>query len=156
MQGKKNYQEELFQQFQLSDRVPGNNFYRRLRGILDLECPCSLTREYYGTTVQKSIDPLVFFKLCLVGYLEDIVSDRRLIGHCGMRMDILLFPGHDIDGLLPWHSTISRARQPFPESVFENVLTQVFGQCVGIVLVSGHTQVMDSAPVEADASMDSL
>ena len=30
MQGKKIYQEKLFNQFRLSDRVPENNFYRRL------------------------------------------------------------------------------------------------------------------------------
>ncbi len=28
MQGKKEYQEKLFANFQLSERVPGHNFYR--------------------------------------------------------------------------------------------------------------------------------
>ena len=31
MQGKKDYQEKLFAHFQLSDRVPQHNFYRRLK-----------------------------------------------------------------------------------------------------------------------------
>ncbi|MFS4454813.1 hypothetical protein [Maribacter sp. 2304DJ31-5] len=55
-----------------------------------------------------------------------------------------------------WHSTISRTRQLFPEDVFEEVSTKVFSLCVESGLVSGHTQVMDSAPVKANASMDSL
>jgi hypothetical protein len=25
----------------------------------------------------------MFFKLCLVGYLENIISDRKLFEHCG-------------------------------------------------------------------------
>jgi hypothetical protein len=36
MQGKKDYQEKLFIRFQLSDYVPADNFYRRLKSILDL------------------------------------------------------------------------------------------------------------------------
>jgi hypothetical protein len=71
-------------------------------------------------------------------------------------MDILYFIDYDIDEELPWHSTISRTRQLFPEEVFESVFTKVFGMCVEQGMVSGHTQVIDAAPVKANASMDSL
>lgn len=156
MQGKKSYQEKLFSHFQLSDRVPDSNFYRRLKGVLDLDYLYPLTRQYYGESGQKSIDPVVFFKLCLVGYLENLISDRKLIEHCSMRLDILLFLGYDIDEELPWHSTISRTRQLYPESVFEEVFTKVFSLCVEKGMVSGHTQAIDSAPIKANASMDTL
>ena len=156
MQGQKVYQEKLFSSFQLSDRVPKENFYRRLKGVLDLSFLYSLTKPYYGICGQKSIDPVVFYKLCLVGYLENIISDRQLIGHCSMRLDILYFLGFDIDEELPWHSTVSRTRQLFPESLFESVFGKVLGMCVEKGMVSGHTQCIDSAPVKANASMDSL
>jgi transposase len=156
MQGKKDYQEKLFNNFQLSVRVPEHNFYRRLKGVLSLDFLYKETKCYYGSSGQKSIDPVVFFKLCLVGYLENITSDRKLIEHCSMRLDILYFLGYDIDEELPWHSTISRTRQLFPESVFEDVFTKVFELCVSAGMVSGHTQAIDSAPVKANASMDSL
>ncbi|TNJ40837.1 IS1182 family transposase, partial [Allotamlana fucoidanivorans] len=156
MQGKKEYQEKLFNNFQLSVRVPEHNFYRRLKGVLQLEFLYQETKGYYGSSGQKSIDPVVFFKLCLVGYLENITSDRKLIEHCSMRLDILYFLGYDIDEELPWHSTISRTRGLFPESVFEAVFGRVFELCVSAGMVSGHTQAIDSAPVKANASMDSL
>ncbi|MDF1881421.1 IS1182 family transposase [Sulfurimonas sp. MAG313] len=156
MQGKKNYQEKLFAHFQLSDRIPKNNFYRRLKEVLELRFLYSLTKKYYGESGQKSIDPVVFFKLCLVGYLENIISDRDLILHSSLRLDILYFLEYDIDEELPWHSTISRTRQLFPESVFEEVFTKILTMCVEKGMVSGHTQVIDSAPVKANASMDSL
>tara|TARA_R110000764_G_C10992090_1_gene381335 strand:+ start:54 stop:1625 length:1572 start_codon:yes stop_codon:yes gene_type:complete len=156
MQGKKDYQEKLFNNFQLSNRVPETNFYRRLKGMLDLHFLYRLTKDYYGESGQKSIDPVVFFKLCLVGYLENLISDRKLIAHCSMRLDILYFIGYDIDEELPWHSTISRTRQLFPESVFEEVFTKVLGLCIEKGMVSGHTQTIDSAPVKANASMDTL
>ena len=156
MQGKKEYQEKLFASFQLSERVPAHNFYRRLNDVLDLNFLYLLTRPYYGESGQKSIDPIVFFKLCLVGYLENIISDRDLIQHSGMRLDILFFLGYDIDEPLPWHSTISRTRQLYPETVFEEVFTKILSMCVEKGMVSGHTQAIDSAPVKANASMDSL
>ena len=37
MQGKKEYQEKLFLNFQLSDRIPENNFYRCLGEVLQLD-----------------------------------------------------------------------------------------------------------------------
>nr|WP_236636839.1 transposase [Sinomicrobium sp. N-1-3-6] len=73
-----------------------------------------------------------------------------------MRLDILFFLDYDIDEELPWHSTISRTRQLFPQQVFEEVFTKVFGLCISAGMVSGHTQAIDSAPVKANASMDSL
>lgn len=156
MQGKKVYQEKLFSNFQLSHRVPEINFYRRLKDTLNLSFLYRKTEAYYGKCGQKSIDPVVFFKLCLVGYLENIISDRQLIEHCSMRLDILFFLGFDIDEELPWHSTISRTRQLFPEDIFEEVFTRILTMCVEKGMVAGHTQAMDSAPVKANASMDSL
>ena len=156
MQGKKEYQEQLFTNFQLSEYVPKPNFYRRLKEELDLQFLYKLTTPYYGKCGQKSIDPVVFFKLCLVGYLENIISDRKLIEHCSMRLDIRYFLNYDLDEDLPWHSTVSRTRQLYPESVFEQVFDQVFELCIEKGMVSGHTQVVDSAPVKANASMDSL
>nr|WP_321452592.1 transposase [uncultured Carboxylicivirga sp.] len=103
MQGNKEYQEKLFVSFQLSQVVPEHNFYRRLKSVLNLDFLLKDTEAYYGNCGQKSIDPRVFFKLCIVGYLENIISDRKLIEHCSMRLDILYFLGYDIDEALPWH-----------------------------------------------------
>ena len=156
MQGKKHYQPKLFKTFELSERIPENNFYRRLKQNIDFRFLYKSTQSYYGSCGQKSLDPIVFFKLCLVGYLENIISDRQLIDHCSMRMDILYFLDYDVDEELPWHSAISRTRQLFPEQVFELVFSKVFGMCVQKGMVAGHTQAIDSAPVKANASMDSL
>lgn len=156
MQGKKVYQEKLFNSFSLSSRVPEHNFYRRLKGVFDFNFLYGLTEGLYGSSGQKSIDPVVFFKLCLVGYLENIISDCKLMNHCSMRLDIMYFVGYDIDEEFPWHSTISRTRQLIPESVFEFVFTEVLQLCIEKAMVSGHTQTIDSAPIKANASMDTL
>jgi len=77
MQGKKQYSEKLFKQFQLSDRVPAENFYRLLKQTLDLRWLYKATKKYYGSEGQQSIDPVVFFKLVLIGYLETWVATEE-------------------------------------------------------------------------------
>ena len=69
MKGKKEYQEKLFSNFQLSEHVPKTNFYRRLKEVLHFDYLYASTKQYYGSSGQKGIGPVVFFKLCLVGHL---------------------------------------------------------------------------------------
>ena len=156
MLGKKDYQEKLFLSFSLSQRIPENNFYRRLKSMLDLQFVRDMSRPYYGSEGQKSIDPTVFFQLMLVGYPENIISDRQLIEHVSMRMDLLYFIDHDIDDPVPWHSTISRTRKLLPNAIFEEAFERVLSMCVKSGLVAGHTQAVDSAYIKANASLDSL
>jgi transposase len=156
MQGKKHYSEKLFKQFQLSERVPMENFYRRLKETLDLQWLYRSTKKYYGTEGQQSIDPVVFFKLILIGYLENLGSDRRIINTVSLRLDMLFFIGYDIDEPLPWHSTLSRTRQLYGEEVFKQLFKEVLKQCIDKGMVGGRRQVMDSVAVKANASMDSL
>jgi transposase len=156
MQGKKQYSEKLFTIFQLSDHVPVDNFYRRLKQVLDLQWLYKSTKKYYGREGQQSIDPVVFFKLILVGYLENLHSDRKIIAHSKMRLDILFFLGYDLDEELPWHSTISRTRALYGEEVFRELFAKVLSLCVQKHMLSGRRQAIDSAYIKANASMDSL
>jgi len=55
------------------------NLIRQLDSALDLHFLYKATESYYGDEGQESIDPVVFFKICLVGYLNNINSDRKLI-----------------------------------------------------------------------------
>src|SRR4051812_26372598 len=156
MQGKKRYRDKLFLSFRLSDCVPKENFYRRLNDLLDLKWLYKATAPYYGTEGHRSIDPVVFIKLMLIGYLENIASDRRIIATASMRMDMLLFLGYNIDEPLPWHSTLSRTRQLFEPTVFKQLFQQVLQQCIDKGMVAGKRQAVDSVFVKANASMSSL
>jgi len=156
MQGVKDYQEKLFLNFRLSEYVPQENFYRRLKETLDLSYLRGLTKKYYGSEGQKSIDTEVFFKLMLIGYLENINSDRQIIENAKMRMDMLYFLGYDLDESLPWHSTLSRTRKLFGEDVFLELFRNILRKCVEEGMVNGRTQAVDSAFIKSNASMESL
>ena len=60
MQGKKRYQEKLFNEFRLIEQVPEHNFYRRLKDAIELRSLYPLTKGYYGESDRKSIDPVEF------------------------------------------------------------------------------------------------
>ena len=156
MQGRKAFEERLFTNFQLSDRVPVDNFYRRLKETIDFHFLYKTTARYYGREGQESIDPVVFFKLMLVGYVENLGSDRRIITTASMRLDVLYFIGYNIDEPLPWHSTLSRTRQLYGEDVFKELFKKALKVCIDKGMVSGRRQAVDSALIKANASMDSI
>jgi len=156
MQGRKDFSPQLFYELSLDGLVPVDNFYRRVNQELDLHFLYKSTRNYYGTQGQESIDPIVFFKILLVGYLNNINSDRALIRYCSNCLDVRLFLGYDLNEELPWHSTISRTRALFGEEVFLQLFQMILGLCVTKGMVSGKRQAVDSAFIKANASMDSL
>ena len=95
-------------------------------------------------------------KLMLVGYLENLNSDRRIIACSRMRMDILYFLGYNPDEELPWHSTLSRTRQLYGEQEFISLFKVVLKQCIDKGMVSGKRQAIDSVFVKANAAISSM
>ena len=156
MQGKHTHQPKLFFSITLDSLVPADNFYRKVQAAVDFRFLYKQTKVYYGSEGNPSIDPVVFFKLLLVGYLNNITSDRRLIQFASNCLDIRLFLGYELDEPLPWHSTISRTRSVLGEDVFLSLFKVILSLCVQKGMVSGARQAVDSAFVKANASMDSL
>ena len=64
----------------LEDLVPKDHFYRRLETRLDLSFVRELVAPLYAQGGRPSVDPVVFFKLQLVMFFEDIRSERQLMG----------------------------------------------------------------------------
>lgn len=156
MQGKKIYQEKLFVNFQLSEHIPADNIYRKISELIDLEFLYRHTASYYGREGRKGIDPVVFMKFMLVGYLENINSDRRIVEVSRLRLDILFFLGYDLGEALPWHSTLSRTRQLYGQQVFTQVFRAVLKQCIDKGMLSGRRQAVDGFFIKANASLDGM
>jgi transposase len=140
MQGIKQRTPKLFYQFALGDQVPADHPYRRIEQHLNLSFLYKKTRHLYGNEGQQSIDPVVFVKICLLVYFNNITSDRGLCRYCTDSISVRWFLGYDIDELLPVHSTLSRTRQ-----LFEEVFCLVLGLCVdaGLVGVSARRSTAD-------------
>ena len=156
MQGRKELTPKMLYQVSLHDLIPEHNYYRLLDCSIDFRFLYKATAKYYGSEGQESIDPIVFFKICLVGYLNNINSDRKLIEYCSNCLDVRLFIRYDIDEALPWHSTMSRTRQLYGEEVFLSLFKAVLKRCVSKGMIRGKRQAVDSVFIKANASLDSL
>jgi len=156
MQGMKKLQFKVFYDFNLGDFIDENNFYRVLDNHLDLSFVYELTKPYYSHTGQPGLDPVVFFKCLLIAYLENIAFDRALERQINMRMDLRYFLHYDIDEKVPDHSTLCKTRKRIPTHVFEEVFNYILKECVKSGLVKGDIQSIDSAYINANASLDRM
>ena len=57
----------------LEELVPKDNFYRRLEGALGLSFVRELVRSCHASGGRPSADPVVFFKLQLVLFFENLL-----------------------------------------------------------------------------------
>ncbi len=156
MQGKKKFTPKLFVNFRLNDQVPDTNIYKILKKHLNLDFIYAETKSVYSHTGRPGIDPVVFFKMLLVGYLENIANDRALERLFQLRLDLLFFIDHDIGEAVPDHSTICKTRKRIPKHVFDKVFNHILKFCIDAGLVEGKTQSIDAAYINANASLDRL
>jgi transposase len=77
----------------LEELVPHDHFYRHLERTLDLSFVREFVQEAYAVGGRPSIDPIVFFKVQLVMFFEDIRSERLLMRHAADRLSIRWFLG---------------------------------------------------------------
>lgn len=156
MMGVKHLEPKMLYSVNIYDIVPEDNFYRKLSEILDLRFVYQECKTEYGKTGNPSVDPVVFFRLVLFGYMENIISDRELIRRASDSLGVRLYLGYDLDEELPWHSTISRTRVRIPEKVFEKLFYKILRMCIDEGLVGGEHQSIDSTLVKANASLETL
>ena len=75
----------------------GDHFYRHLERTLDLSFVREFVEETYAGGGRPSVDPVVFFKLQLVIFFEDIRSERLLMRHGEDRLSVRWYVGYDLD-----------------------------------------------------------
>src|SRR5215213_9750733 len=101
-------------------------------------------------------DPVVFFKLQLVLFCEDLRSERQLMGVVADRLSVRWYLGYDLHEPLPDHSTLTRIRERYGLEVFRGFFERIVQMCVDAGLVWGEELFFDSTAVEANAANESV
>src|SRR5436305_2721568 len=140
----------------LEELVPQDNFYRHVQKVLDLSFVRNLVRERYAVFGRPSIDPVVFFKLQLVMFFEDIRSERLLMQLVADKLSVRWYVGYNLDEPLPDHSSLTRIRERYGVEVFRRFFEVIVEQCQAAGLVWGNELYFDGTKVQANASVDSL
>ena len=139
----------------LEDLVVEDHFYRRLEARLDLSFVRELVGPLYAKGGRPAVDPIVFFKLQLVMFFEDLRSERQLMRVVSDRLSVRWYLGYDLQEPLPDHSSLTRIRERFGLSVFRRFFERIVEECVEAGLVWGEELFFDATKVEANASIDS-
>ena len=139
----------------LEDLVCEDHFYRRLEAALDLSFVRELVGPLYANGGRPSVDPVVFFKLQLVMFFEDLRSERQLMRVVCDRLSLRWYLGYDLDEPLPDHSSLTRIRERFGLETFRRFFERIVEECFEAGLVWGEELFFDATKVEANASIDS-
>src|SRR3954463_11680870 len=141
----------------LEELVPMDHFYRRLDAMLDLSFVRELVAERYAASSGRpSVDPVVFFRLQLVMFFEDIRSERQLMRVAADRLSVRWFLGYNLNEALPDHSSLTKIRERYGLEIFRRFFEEIVELCVEAGLVWGEELYVDSTKVEANAAVDSL
>jgi transposase len=130
-------------------------FYRRLEARLDLSFVRELVGALYAGGGRPSVDPVVFFKLQLVMFFEDLRSERQLMRVASDRLSLRWYLGYDLHEPLPDHSSLTRIRERFGLGAFRRFFERIVEECFEAGLVWGEELFFDATKVEANASLDS-
>jgi transposase len=136
--------------------VPANHLYRQLDAQLDLSFVRDWVKDCYAERGRSSVDPIVFFKLQLVLYLEGLRSERQLMRLVADRLRIRWYIGYRLDEALPDHSTLTRTRERYGLEIFHRFFDAVIERCVEAGLVWGKEFYIDATKIQANASLDSV
>lgn len=149
-------QKKIFYQFSLDERVPEEHFLRLLDKAVDFGFVRDMVRDCYSHTGAPSVDPVVVFKMSLLGYLYGITSERRLAQECRLNLAFMWFLGYDIDEIPPDHSILSKARRRFGPLKYEQFFARIVKMCAEKGLLGGEKVFLDATVVDANASLESL
>jgi transposase len=114
MMGKKERHFAPLIKVSLEELVPADHFYRHLEQTLDLSFVREFVQETYAGGGRPSIDPVVFFKLQLVMFFEDIRSERLLMRHAADRLSVRWYLGVRRFGTHLDSSTGAEGREQIP------------------------------------------
>ena len=139
----------------LENLVPEDHLYRRLQARLDLSFVRELVAPLYAGGGRPSVDPVVFFKLQLIMFFEDLRSERQLMRVVCDRLSLRWYLGYDLLEPLPDHSSLTRIRERFGLEVFRSFFERIVEECLEAGLVWGEELFFDATKVEANASINS-
>jgi transposase len=102
------------------------------------------------------IDPEVYFKMLLVGFFENLPSERGIAARCADSLSIRAFLHYELQERTPEHSSFTVIRQRLSSEVYEQVFGVVLKALKKRGLLKGRHLGIDASVIEANASLASL
>jgi transposase len=105
---------------------------------------------------RPGVDPVVYFKMLMVGFFENLPSERGMAERCQDSLSIRCFLGYDLTQNTPDHTTLSVIRSRLGVEIYEQVFILILRALQEHGLVKGRHVGIDASVIEANASLRAL
>jgi transposase len=138
----------------IEDLVPQDHLLRKVEKSVKFSFIYEKVKDLYSDKGRPGLDPVVLFKMMLIGYLYGIRSERQLERDIKVNVAYRWFLGLGLTDPVPDHSTISQnRRRRFTDSdVFREVFDEIVRQAIARGLVGGKYLFTDSTHLKASAN----
>jgi len=139
----------------IEDIVPQDHLLRKINETIDFSFIAEKCRSLYcEDNGRPCIDPVMLFKMLLIGYLYGIRSERRLIEEIRLNIAYRWFVGLSLTDPVPHHSIFSQnRRRRFQQSeIYQEVFDEIVLQAIQHGFIEGKQLFTDSTFLKANAS----
>ncbi|MBA4603552.1 IS1182 family transposase, partial [Thermoactinomyces mirandus] len=139
----------------IEDLVPQDHLLRKINETIDFSFIADKCRPLYcKDNGRPCIDPVMLFKILLIGYLFGIRSERRLIEEIKVNIAYRWFVGLSLTDPVPHHSTFSQnRRRRFQQSqIYQEIFDEIVIQAIQHGFIEGKQLFSDSTFLKANAS----
>jgi transposase len=137
-------------------------FYAKLEETLESFGFAAKVRALCQPAYDKSgvgrpgIDPVVYLKMIMVGFFEDLPSERAIAARCADSMSIRAFLKYELHEKTPEHSSFTVIRQRLGLEIYQQIFTLSLQALREHGLLRGKNLGIDSSVIEANASLRAL
>ena len=156
-------QQEFWVERRKLPKLSASTFYVKLEETLqDIEFAAGvreICRPLYADCEKggrPGIDPAVYFKMLMIGFFENLPSERSIASRCADSLSLRAFLGYGWDESTPDHSSLSVIRSRLGLEIFQQALELVLIGLYEYGLLKGRHLGIDSSIIEANASLREL
>lgn len=139
-----------------------STFYSRLDDTLESFGFANKVRQLCAPVYKQSsvgrpgIDPVVYLKMMMIGFFEDLGSERAIAARCADSISIRQFLNYELNENTPDHSSLSVIRMRLGEEIYQGILKLTLQALLDHGLLRGKNLGVDSSVIEANASLRAL
>ena len=142
-------------------RSASHPFYTQMNRILEQNGFDDYVEElcwaFYAPAMGRpSLAPGRYFRLLMLGFFEEIESERGIAWRAADSLSVRAFLGLELDEAPPDHSTISRTRRLIDIETHRAVFSWILERLSQAGLVNGKTVGVDATTLEANAALRSI
>ncbi len=105
---------------------------------------------------RPGIDPVVYFKMLMVGCFEDLASERGMAERCNDSSSLRAFRGYELTETTPDHSRWSIIRQRLGQEIYDQVFILILSALEKHGLRKGQHLGIEAAVIAANAALKTL